>query len=542
MAKKRKPSVRKKKAPATPNAGARTTDTTTSRPDEPKPTADPREDLRRNLLRGVVTEPLLGEVKSNPTRRFDIIIALNELYPEGIDKAREWVLTELHTWTSASGPTAALNAPTDSVANPLLQPKNYVFVNLTGEQILKLAELYRGWLGEQGDRNKAPIYKVWKDQEIRACVTKSIATIKADAGQRAFNCFGEGIVWAVLDSGIDSRHDHFTSGTLDATLSADLSGEGTDGLTDEFGHGTHVAGIIAGAWPSVDPAAGTPAKQAFVATETLKEGTELGGEPETEVHLTAVPKICGMAPQAKLVSIKVLDKLGVGKTSAVLRAIEMVQTVNQFGRRLRIHGVNMSLGYDFDPRWFGCGQSPLCVEVDRLVRSGVVVVVAAGNAGFSSLNVTSQGTNELGYRDLSINDPGNAELAITVGATHRDMPHTYGVSYFSSRGPTGDGRMKPDLVAPGERIVSCAAGTFKEALTGKLPTGSDVQYLEQSGTSMAAPHVSGAIAAFLSVRREFIGQPEKVKQLFLDNAVDLHRTRSFQGHGLVDLMRVLQAV
>ena len=122
------------------------------------------------------------------------------------------------------------------------------------------------------------------------------------------------------------------------------------------------------------------------------------------------------------------------------------------------------------------------------------------------------------------------------------MPHTYGVSYFSSRGPTGDGRLKPDLVAPGERIVSCAAGTFRDVLTGKLPSGSDVQYLEQSGTSMAAPHVSGAIAAFLSVRREFIGQPEKVKQLFLDNAVDLRRAASFQGRGLVDLMKVLQAV
>ena len=59
---------------------------------------------------------------------------------------------------------------------------------------------------------------------------------------------------------------------------------------------------------------------------------------------------------------------------------------------------------------------------------------------------------------MTINDPGNAALPITVGSTHRDMPHTYGVSYFSSKGPTGDGRAKPDLIAPGERITSCAAG------------------------------------------------------------------------------------
>ena len=63
---------------------------------------------------------------------------------------------------------------------------------------------------------------------------------------------------------------------------------------------------------------------------------------------------------------------------------------------------------------------------------------------------------------LTINDPGNADLAITVGSTHRDMPHVYGVSYFSSKGPTGDGRLKPDLVAPGEKIISCATGMLKK--------------------------------------------------------------------------------
>jgi len=69
-----------------------------------------------------------------------------------------------------------------------------------------------------------------------------------------------------------------------------------------------------------------------------------------------------------------------------------------------------------------------------------------------------------------------------------------------------------------------------------------VLYCEQTGTSMAAPHVSGAIAAFLSVRREFIGEPEKVKTIFLENAIDLNRQRNFQGAGMVDLMKVLQAV
>mgnify|MGYP000479319354 CR=1 FL=1 len=109
-------------------------------------------------------------------------------------------------------------------------------------------------------------------------------------------------------------------------------------------------------------------------------------------------------------------------------------------------------------------------------------------------------------------EPGNAELAITVGSTHRDMPHTYGVSYFSSKGPTGDGRMKPDLVAPGEKILSCDSSRSVGNATDAAPS-TVARYREDSGTSMAAPHVSGAIAAFLSIRREFIGQAEVVRRI-----------------------------
>jgi serine protease AprX len=173
----------------------------------------------------------------------------------------------------------------------------------------------------------------------------------------------------------------------------------------------------------------------------------------------------------------------------------------------------------------------------------VVVVVAAGNTGYGSLTALARQTN-VGLT-MTINDPGNAALAITVGATHRDMPHTYGVSYFSSKGPTGDGRLKPDLVAPGERITSCAAG---KALTSAFPDSTAppanrvAVYVEDSGTSMAAPHVSGAVANFLSIRREFIGRPDEVKRIFLESATSLGRERYFQGHGLVDLMRAIQSI
>jgi subtilisin family serine protease len=75
-----------------------------------------------------------------------------------------------------------------------------------------------------------------------------------------------------------------------------------------------------------------------------------------------------------------------------------------------------------------------------------------------------------------------------------------------------------------------------------MPPRVTAQYKEDSGTSMAAPHVSGAIAAFLSVRREYIGEPQKVKEVFVSTATDLKRDRYFQGTGLVDLMRAIQSV
>ena len=249
-------------------------------------------------------------------------------------------------------------------------------------------------------------------------------------------------------------------------------------------------------------------KRPMAVSRYLKTDTE-----DVEYQETRLDGISGMAPQCKLVSLRVLDEDGKGAVSNLIAAISHVQEKNGYGRRLVIHGVNMSLGYNFEPEWFACGQSPLCVEVDRLVKSGVVVVVAAGNTGYGTLKSTI-GATSAGMA-LTINDPGNADLAITVGSTHRDMPHVYGVSYFSSKGPTGDGRLKPDLVAPGEKIISCAAGNLKaEGAKGQRPC----DYVETSGTSMAAPHVSGVIAAFLSVRGEFIGKAERVKEIFISTA------------------------
>jgi serine protease AprX len=493
---------------------------------------DRRDQMRMDMMRSVVTEPLLSQVQASPKGKFEVIIALNELFEGGIEKALQYIEERAKEW--------GVKYATVS---------HYCFACLTGEQILALADEVRKLIQEHGRRGTV-VYRIWEDTDITVSLTRSLTTVKADAAQRAFRALGEGVVWAVLDSGIQGDHPHFTApqspfGPIDSLTvekpldHMDFTPLQNGGRTDGFGHGTHVAGIIAGFWKS----------------ETEEGAEVVGTEMRDEATNKPIPQrdslrvISGMAPRCSLLSLKVIadttvagdtkQTAGQGKVSWVLLAIDQIQKWNQNGKRLLVHGVNMSLGYDFDPRWFGCGQSPLCVEVNRLVKSGVSVVVSAGNAGYSSY-ITAAGKAEARYSDLSISDPGNADLAITVGSTHREMPHLYGVSYFSSRGPTGDGRMKPDLVAPGERIISCAAGL--EAKKYDDGSGVPVLYCEQTGTSMAAPHVSGAIAAFLSVRREFIGQPERVKEVFLASTIDLQRERKFQGTGLLDLMRALQAV
>jgi serine protease AprX len=514
-------------------------------PDPGKDQKKQREQITLDMTRSIVTEPLLSRVKAaQPDDRFDVIISLNELFSGGVEAAMKYVVQRAADW---------------KVRYYELAP--YLFACLTAQQILDLAQEARDLTAKNG-RGGSVVYRIWEDQEISTTLTRSLSTVKADAAQRAFQAFGEGIVWAVLDSGIQGDHPHFKDtqphfkeDSLSPVVHRDYTPDGRTApskpdeppksdptaLLDRFGHGTHVAGIIAGCWTSTDPKG-----ELVIGIEMRDESTDKPipqrGDP--------LRFISGVAPKTKLVSLKVIaDVLGTdaaakqtpgqGKVSWVLMAIDQIQRWNQYGKRLLIHGVNMSLGYDFDPRWFACGQSPLCVEVDRLVRSGVVVVVSAGNGGYSSF-IAASGLVQSRYSDLSITDPGNADMAITVGSTHREKPHIYGVSYFSSRGPTGDGRMKPDLLAPGERIISCAAGVEAQKYkAGNLP---DVLYCELSGTSMAAPHVSGAIAAFLSVRGEFIGQPEQVKEIFKANTIDLHRAPTFQGAGLMDLMKVLQSV
>ncbi len=499
-----------------------------------------------NLVGRVIAEPLSTQVYNEPTACHDVIIVISDKHAGGRAAAREQVGKMLDMIESRIPTLSYRQRP--NAANP------YVFANMTGEQILALLELDgSGYFGERA------IFRIWEDTQVKALITRSISTVKADAAQTAFAAVGSGIVWAVLDSGIDATHPHFALYN-NLVLSKPLAHSNfvtkltdADATVDKFGHGTHVAGIIAGAWPvnpseetaeqpPPDPnAAQVGAKPVVLRTARNEAGSE-------ERSLEALPTVAGMAPRCKLLSMRVLDDTGTGQVSWIIDALDEIQRLNDYGRTIVIHGVNLSVGYNFDAKWFSCGQSPLCVEVDRLVRSGVVVVAAAGNSGYGYVNTAFTNAWAMGL-PMTINDPGNADLAITVGSTHKDAPHRYGISYFSSKGPTGDGRMKPDLVAPGERIVSCASAQSRRPATVALAAGgtttataTSYTYKEDSGTSMAAPHVSGLIAAFLSIRGEYIGQPEVVKQLFVSNATDLRRDRTYQGAGLVDLMRTIQAV
>ncbi|KQY07028.1 peptidase S8 [Mycobacterium sp. Root135] len=432
-----------------------------------------------------------------------------------------------------------------ATGHPVVVAEQYMAGELTHQQIQNITTADSaggGW-------PQRAIFRIWPDFQVHRQIDASGATVKALPAQRSFAAYGAGIVWAVVDSGVDGSHPHFLADhILDDPSVADLHRDFVSGsedpalaLVDDDGHGTHVAGIVAGGlqrWKKDDP------ERRALAVEKRKNNGAVGGnDPILVPRSVDVELLNGIAPLAKLVSLKVLSEFGdlTARTARVMAALAYVRQVNAAAGKLpRIHGVNISLGYDFLADWFGCGQSPLCLEVNRLALSGVVVVVAAGNSGYVTLNASQSDVTRFSAA-ITINDPGNAENAITVGSTHRDAPHTNGISFFSSRGPTGDGRPKPDLVAPGERIMSAAGGQhLKDIQRAQFPGYSDAAYIEDSGTSMAAPHVSGAIAAFLSVQREYVGKPDEVKRIFMSSATSLNRARDFQGAGLVDLMRALQ--
>ncbi len=484
------------------------------------------------------------------------ILELNMLYPGGLAAV---TMAFFAAWASSQStdqpadvmpgqPATAVGGTAVAVPDGLQLITSKLYQAVLTEVALQ-ALLAQDW--QSAVSGQRAIFKAWPDYTLVPQIDRSAATVQADAAWRTYSALGKGIVWAVLDSGVDASHPHFSKLELARDLNPDPNHPAAVGLhrdftalvrldgdppapppsplTDECGHGTHVSATIAGVCP-----------------KELQPRVALNDEPtEHEGFVTRKPtgNLSGMAPECEIVSLKVLrEDTGnwVTSSAAVIAALEYLRTeVNVDRGLLRVHGVNLSMGCRWDPNHYAAGQSPLCQMIDAVTESGVLVVVSSGNGGGTDADGQSGADSLLG----TITEPAHARSCIAVGSTHRDAPHAFGISWTSGKGPTLDGRAKPDLVAPGEWITSAASGALRSraGLNNPGDPGADQAppYAPSSGTSMAAAHVSGVLAAFLSARPEFIGRPQQVKQLLCDTATDLGRERYAQGAGLADLMRML---
>lgn len=299
----------------------------------------------------------------------------------------------------------------------------------------------------------------------------------ADVANSQYGLTGNDVTVAVLDSGVRACADFndLRQGTARLVTSPNFASD--SGVNDTCGHGTHVAGIIAG------NGASSTGKQ-FFRTFT------------------------GIAPRAHIVSIRVLDSNGQGTVSGVIAGMQWaIRNRNKYNIRV----MNISLGHPVNESYT---TDPLCQAAEAVLQSGIVVVCAAGNEGRQQDTVDANLDNE-GYGTAygTIQSPGNDPFVITVGATKsldgiRDHDR---IATYSSRGPSRlDFVLKPDIVAPGNRVISLNANAsyLDNAYGGanQIPwtdystatvTGSSAKYFRLSGTSMSAPVVSGAVALML---------------------------------------------
>jgi hypothetical protein len=425
------------------------------------------------------------------------------------------------------------------------------------KRIKELLKLLPGMARSAGD-DAATIWRIASNRSIRLADEFSRATVKADAAFRLFDVKCAKITWAVIDSGVDWDHPGFycdpkdpKSGsrvvkTYDFSVLRELLDPAFDPrLTDERSeafktaversklpaaegerllhniHQSYETEMLD--WSSIEPLLAWPMADA----PTDGHGTHVAGIIGADMRKEEDPDavvVQGLCPDIRIMDFRIISDRLENTEFAAIGALQLIRYLNSHNQHIVVHGANLSLSIPHVVESFACGRTPVCDECERLIGTGVTVVAAAGNYGYHKY-LTEKGTFA-GYATLSITDPGNADGVITVGATHRRDPHTYGISYFSSRGPTGDGRMKPDLVAPGEKILSILPN--KE--TGSL-----------DGTSQAAPHVSAAAAMLMARYPELNRDPRRIKQILCQSATDLGRERAFQGHGLLDTLRALQS-
>jgi serine protease AprX len=266
--------------------------------------------------------------------------------------------------------------------------------------------------------------------------------LRGTLGLSESSLVGTGVVVAVIDSGIAALPDF--RGRIAAFLDCTSPACEPTFPSDDYGHGTHVAGLIAGS-------------------------------------------NSGVAPGATLIGLKVLDETGSGRTSDVIKALQWVRANKQ---RHNIQVANLSLGH---PIYEKAETDPLVLAVQETVRAGVKVLVAAGNIGINPE------TGKPGYGGIT--SPGNSPSAITVGALQtfntvgRDDDR---VAPYSSRGPTWyDGFLKPDLVAPGDALMAPLPTNSTLMAKASERGYAEGQYTRLSGTSMATAVASGVVALVL---------------------------------------------
>jgi serine protease AprX len=307
---------------------------------------------------------------------------------------------------------------------------------------------------------------IWPDLPVHTWLADAVPLVHAPrVWESGFT--GSGVKIAVLDTGIDAAHGDFEGRIVAYKDFVNPNADGEDTPQDPNGHGTHVAGIAAG-------------------SGVVGEG-----------------RWRGVAPDAELVIGRVLDAAGNGRTSQVMAGIEWA--VEQ-GAQV----INVSLGGPPTP---ADGTDALSVLCDAAVDRGVVICAAAGN---------------LGPAHSTVGAPGASARVITIGAAETDPARQDAVvASFSSRGPTGDGRVKPDLVFPGVSLVAPrAAGT-------SLGRPVNEHYTSVSGTSQATPMATGTAALLLQANPRLT--PEEIKSRMVRGAHRLPDAEPVvQGAGLGD--------
>ncbi|MBI1850988.1 MAG: S8 family peptidase, partial [Planctomycetes bacterium] len=354
------------------------------------------------------------------------------------------------------------------------------------------------------------VVRISSDAPVTAFSNVTVPTVGADQAwlstTNRTGVNGTGVTVAVIDSGGRSELVDLQRGlTKRVKKSIDLVTLLPEGLgghpEDNFGHGTHVAGII-------------------------------GGDGEKSQSYSA--HFLGIAPDCDLVSVKVLGDDGSGLVSTVIAGIAWC-ILNRDVDGIRV--INLSLGH---PVYESYSTDPLTRACELAVDAGIVVVCSAGNNGSSDGRIVYGG----------INSPGNSPWVITVGSVDTQgtvVRSDDDISPFSSRGPTAvDGMIKPDIVAPGRRVVALLAPRCRIATDHPelVIHGSDFRatgvaaneacYMRLSGTSMSTPVVTGAVALMLQKNPSLT--PNAVKAVLMYTAQKMKRPNVFaQGAGYLNV-------